>query len=256
MVDTHAHIGLCESPAAEIVAAAGGAGVNRILTVGIGEDSNPGAIALAADHEQVFAAVGRHPNGADGFDDEDAEAIEGLVGRPEVVAVGETGLDFYRDRARPEAQRRAFSAQIAIAVAAGKPVVIHVRDPVGSEAAVEEAFGTLEAEAKGTEVILHCFSAGPRWAARAAELGWYCSFAGNVTYPKARDLRDAASLVPEDRILVETDAPFLAPQPLRGKPNEPANVVETAAVVAEARGIPYEQLEGAVEANATRVFGW
>ena len=246
---------MCEPPAADLVQAAAGAGVNRILTVGLGEDSNPAAVELAVRHEPVFACVGRHPNGADGFDDEAATAIEQLAAAPEVVAIGETGLDFFRDRAEPDAQRRAFAAQIAIAGRAGKPVVIHLRDREGSEAAVEEAFAALTADAKG-DVILHCFSAGPRWAERAAELGWYCSFAGNVTYPKAGALRDAAAIVPDERILVETDSPFLAPQPVRGKPNQPANVVATARTVAQARGVTYEELERTVEANAARAFGW
>lgn len=255
MIDSHAHIGLCEPPAEAIVAAAAEAGVSRILTVGLGEDSNPGAIGLAAEHEGVFAAVGRHPNGADGFDDDAAAALEELAGHDGVVAVGETGLDFYRDRAEPDAQRRAFTAQIEIAARVGKPVVIHIRDREGSEEAVSEAFETLAARAGG-DVILHCFSAGPAWAERAAELGWYCSFAGNVTYPRAGLLREAAALVPADRILVETDSPYLSPQPVRGKPNQPANVVATAERVAEVRGVSYAELGRAVEANAARVFGW
>jgi TatD DNase family protein len=212
-------------------------------------------VALAAEHPSVFACVGRHPNGADGFDEAAAAEIEQLAGRDEVVAIGETGLDFFRDRAQPESQRRAFEAQIAIAARTGKPVVIHLRDQEGSEDAVAEAFETLSAQARG-DVILHCFSAGPSWAERAAEQGWYCSFAGNVTYPKAGELREAAARVPDDRILVETDSPFLAPQPVRGKPNQPANVVATATTVAEARGVSYEELERGVEENAARVFGW
>ena len=255
MVDTHAHLGLCEPVPEDLVDAAAAAGVNRILTVGLGEDSNPGVVELAARHRAVHACVGRHPNGADGFDDEAATTIEALAGRDEVVAIGETGLDFYRDRSAPADQRRAFSAQIAIAGRASKPVVIHLRDREGSTDAITEAFETLAAEAKG-DVILHCFSAGPEWAERAADAGWYCSFAGNATYPKAEPLREAAAAVPDDRILVETDAPFLAPQPVRGKPNQPANVVETARVVAEVRGVSYEELERTVEANAARVFGW
>lgn len=255
MIDSHAHIGLCEPPAGEIVGAAAEAGVNRILTVGLGEDSNPGVVELAAQHEAVFAAVGRHPNGADGFDEAAAAALEELAGRDGVVAVGETGLDFYRDGAEPDSQRRAFAAQIEIAARAGKPVVIHIRDRAGSEDAVAEAFETLAARAEG-DVILHCFSAGRTWAERAAGLGWYCSFAGNVTYPKAEPLREAAAIVPTDRILVETDSPFLSPQPVRGKPNQPANVVATAERVAEVRGVSYEQLERTVEENAARVFGW
>jgi TatD DNase family protein len=256
VVDTHAHLGLCEPPETELVRSARDAGVNRILTVGLGEDSNPGAADSAEASEGVFASVGRHPNSADGFDQGAAEAIEELCARPGVVAVGETGLDFYRDSSDPDDQRRAFSAQIAIARRAGKALVVHLRDPEGSEDAVSEAFDTLEREGEGVSVILHCFSAGPRWAERAAERGWYCSFAGNLTYPKSELIREAATSVPEDRLLVETDSPFLAPQPVRGKPNQPANVVATAERLAEVRGVPYGELEGTVEENAARVFGW
>lgn len=256
MIDSHAHIGLCEADPSAVVAEGREAGVRRILTVGLGEDSNPGAVALAREHEEVFACVGRHPNSAGGFDEGAAEAIESLCADGGVRAVGETGLDFYRDGSAPEEQRRALAAQIEIARRAGLPLVMHVRDRDGSEDAVGEAFATLDERAHGVEVILHCFSAHPRWAERAAERRWYCSFAGNVTYPKAELLREAAALVPEDRLLVETDSPYLSPQPVRGKPNRPANVVATAERLAELRGSSYEQLEAAVEANAARLFGW
>jgi TatD DNase family protein len=256
VVDTHAHLGICEPAEAELVDAARRAGVNRILTVGLGEDSNPEVVRSAEGSDSVFASVGRHPNGAAGFDQSAAEAIEDLCASARVVAVGETGLDFYRDRAEPDDQRKAFSAQIAIARRTGKPLVIHLRDRDGSEDAVSEAFATLDEEADGADVILHCFSTGPRWAERAAERGWYCSFAGNLTYPKADAIREAAALVPQDRMLVETDSPFLAPQAVRGKPNQPANVVATAERLAEVRGVPYGELERTVEANAARVFGW
>jgi TatD DNase family protein len=256
VVDTHAHLALCEPDDDELVAAARDAGVGRILTVGLGEDTNPEAVRAAQEDDAVFAAVGRHPNSANGFDGAAAQAIEELAGRPEVVAIGETGLDFYRDRAEPDEQRGAFSAQIAIARNAGKPVVIHLRDKDGSEDAVTEAFETLDREGEGVAVILHCFSAGPVWAERAAERRWYCSFAGNMTYPSAELLREAAALVPDDRLLVETDSPFLAPQPVRGKPNQPANVVATAERLAEVRGVSYGDLERTVEANAATVFGW
>lgn len=256
MVDTHAHLALCEPPEAELVGAARDAGVNRILTVGLGEESNLDAAASAQASEGVFASVGRHPNSADGFDQGAAEAIEELCSQPGVVAVGETGLDFYRDRSNPDDQRRAFAAQIGIAKRIGKALIVHLRDADGSEDAVSEAFGTLEREGDGVSVILHCFSTGPVWAERAAERGWYCSFAGNLTYKTAEPIREAAAVVPEDRLLVETDSPFLAPQPVRGKPNEPANVVATAEKLAEVRGVPYGDLEGIVEENAARVFGW
>ena len=256
MVDTHAHLGLCEPADGELIASAREAGVSRILTVGLGEDSNPVAVGSAQANEGVFASVGRHPNSADGFDPAAAEAIEALCAMPEVVAVGETGLDFYRDRSEPDEQRRAFSAQIAIAARTGKALVIHLRDADGSEDAVSEAFETLDRDGDGVTVVLHCFSAGAPWAERAAERGWYCSFAGNLTYPRAEAIREAAAVVPEERLLVETDSPFLAPQPVRGKPNQPANVVATAERLAEVRGVPYGALERTVEANAARVFGW
>ena len=256
MVDTHAHLALSEADDDELVAAARGAGVHRILTVGLGEDTNPGAVLAAERYDEVFAAVGHHPNSAGDFDVAASEAIAELAARPEVAAIGETGLDFYRDTADPEAQRRAFSAQISIARSAAKPLVVHLRDPEGSEDAVSEAFETLDREAGGVEVILHCFSTGPAWAERAAERGWYCSFAGNLTYPKSEPIREAAALVPDDRVLVETDSPFLSPQPMRGKPNRPANVVATAERLAEVRGVPYGELERTVEANAARILGW
>ncbi len=257
MVDTHAHLGLCEGDDAELVAAARAAGVRRILTVGLGEDSNPQAVAAAERFEEVFACVGRHPNSAAGFDDGAAQLIEELARDPAAAAVGETGLDYFRDRSPRDDQRRAFRAQIEIARRIEKPLVIHMRSGDGPENdAVDEALAILAGEAAGVTVILHCFSAPARRVAEAAERGWYCSFAGNVTYPKAQELREAARLVPEELLLVETDSPFLAPQPVRGKPNEPANVVETAEVVAGERGVSYGELETSVEVNSARVFGW
>jgi TatD DNase family protein len=256
MIDSHAHLGLCEAGAGELVAAARDAGVRRILTVGLGEDTNPGAIELADEHDEVFAAVGRHPNSAAGFYESDAEELERLAASEEVVAVGETGLDLYREGSPLEEQRRALAAQIEVAREVEKPLVMHIRDPDGSEDAVKECFETLDAQADGVEVILHCFSAHPHWVEQAAERGWFCSFAGNLTYPKSELLREAAALVPEPLLLVETDAPYLSPQPVRGKPNQPANVVATAERLAEVRGVTYEELERVVEANAARAFGW
>ena len=250
MIDSHAHLTLCEDDPEELISASREAGVRRILTVGLGEETNPEAIALAVAHEEVRAAVGRHPNSAGGFDSAAAGVIERLGADPRVAAVGETGLDFYRDRAPREDQYAAFRAQIGIARRLGKPLVIHMRD------SVDETLALLADEADGVTVILHCFSAPSERVTEAAERGWLCSFAGNVTYPKADELREAARLVPEELLLVETDSPFLAPQPMRGKPNQPANVVATAERVAEVRGISYAELERAVEANAERVFGW
>jgi TatD DNase family protein len=258
VVDTHCHLGLCEPPDGELIAAAARVGVRRLLSVGIDEAASEEAIATAEAHEAVYAAVGRHPNGSAGFDDAAAARIEELAAHPRVAAVGETGLDFYRDNAPRDDQRHAFEAHIRIARRVAKPLVIHVRDggTTTDGEALADTFEILRAEAVGVTVILHCFSAPPARAAEAAEWGWYCSFAGNLTYPRSGLLRAAAGEVPDELLLVETDAPFLAPQPVRGRRNEPANVVATAEALAELRGVSYPELEATVEANAARVFGW
>ncbi len=256
MVDTHAHLGICEPADAELVGRARRVGVRRILTVGLDEASNREAIAAAGAHPEVFASVGRHPNSATGFDRRAAAEIEAVAAAEGVVAIGETGLDFYRDGADRDDQRAAFEAQIGIARRKGMPLVIHVRDPRGSDLALDEVFATLASAAEGVTVILHCCSAPPDRVAEATERGWYCSFAGNVTYPNAAELREAARAVPEELLLVETDSPFLAPQPVRGRPNQPAHVIDVAEVVASERGVGYEELERAVEANAARIFHW
>jgi TatD DNase family protein len=255
MIDSHTHLFLCDGSEEELLAAAAETGVKRMLTIGMGAESNRAAVASAERHEAVFAAVGRHPNDAGGFDEEAAAEIRRLGAHGKVRAIGETGLDFYRDTAAPEDQRRAFSAQIEIARELELPIVIHSRDPEGETSASDEIFATLDAEAGRVPVILHCFSA-PHRVADAAERGWYCSFAGNATYPSAKELLFAAAKVPQDRILVETDAPYLAPQPMRGKRNQPAYVVETAREIAAVREVSYEELERAVEANARALFGW
>lgn len=255
MIDSHTHLFLCDGEEAEVVAAASAAGVTRMLSVGMDEETNPVAIAGADLHEPVFAAIGRHPNEATGFDDEAAATIVRLAAHEKVRAIGETGIDYYRDNAPAADQRRAFAAQIEIARDLDLPIVIHGRDPEGGTEATDEIFATLDERAAGCRVILHCFSA-PHRVADAAERGWYCSFAGNVTYPRSEALREAAAQIPEELILVETDAPFLTPQAKRGQRNQPANVVATAEVVAAVRGAPYEQLERTVATNAATLFGW
>lgn len=253
MIDSHAHIAMCKAGASEIVDSAAAAGVTRILTIGLDEGSNREAIDHADSFDGVYASVGRHPNAAEGFDDEAGEDLRRLAEHPKVRAIGETGLDFYRDGAPREDQRRAFALQAALASELGLPLVVHVRDPDGETEAVDEVFDTLDGH-QGP-VILHCFSA-PWRVEDAIERGWYCSFAGNVTYPSAEDLRAAAGSLPDELLLVETDSPYLSPKPVRGKPNTPANVVMTAEVVASVRGSTAESFEESVEANAARLFGW
>ena len=243
MIDTHCHLEMCDA------AAVGEHGLTRIATVGIDEQAIGRALDLAEAHEEVFAIVGRHPNSAEGFDSGDIDPIRRAATHPKTVAIGETGLDYFRDYAPRDDQRRAFEAQIDLAREVGKPLVIHTR------AAEEDTLATLSAHAHGVTVVMHCFSAVDRLD-ECIERGYMCSFAGNVTYPKATDLQDAAARVPDDLLLLETDAPFLAPQPMRGKQNVPANVVHTARRVAELRDVSYEDLERLVERNAARVFGW
>jgi TatD DNase family protein len=255
VIDSHTHLFICEKPTAELLEAAAAAGVNRMLNVGLDETTNAQVIAQAEANEPVFAAVGRHPNSAAGFDAAAQAALAEFGAHDKVRAIGETGLDFYRDTASPDDQRRAFAGQIEVAVDLGLPIVIHARDKDGESTAIDEIFATLDERAAGHTVILHCFSA-PQKVVEAAERGWYCSFAGNVTYPRNADLRFAAAKVPEDRILVETDAPFLTPQVRRRERNEPANVVATAEVVAAERGVSFAELEQTVEANARALFGW
>jgi TatD DNase family protein len=249
LIDSHTHLDLCEPADAELVAAASAVGVVRILTVGIDGASCRAALAAAEDFPQVYAAIGRHPNAAKGFDDADLAELQALAAHERCAAIGETGLDFYRDGAPAEDQERAFAAQIALARETDKPLVIH------SRAADAQTLAQLAAEADGVRVVMHCFSM-PERLGECLERGYAISFAGNVTYKSAGDLAEAAKLVPEERLLVETDAPYLTPQVVRKQRNQPAFVAHTLAFIAELRGIGVEQLGAAVERNAAAVFGW
>jgi TatD DNase family protein len=250
VIDTHCHLDHCDPPDGELVERARAAGITRLATVGTKPASVERALAAAGEHEHVFAIVGRHPHETTGFGQAELEEIEAAAADPNAVAIGETGLDYYRDYAPHPDQRRAFEAQLELAARLNLPVAIHTR------AAEDDTFAILREHAAALPaVILHCFSAPDRLE-ETVERGYLCSFAGNVTYRTAADLQRAASEVPAELLLVETDAPFLSPQPLRGKPNEPANVVHTAHHVAGLRGLSYQELERTVEANAVRVFGW
>jgi TatD DNase family protein len=250
VIDSHTHLHACRPDDAALVAAAVHAGVTRIVTVGTSGASNRAALAAAERFPEVYAAIGHHPNEATGFDDAALEDLAQLARHERCVAIGETGLDYYRDCAPRADQERAFHAQIGLARETGKPLVIHTR------AADDDTIALLAEHAGDLRVILHCFS----MAARAEEcLGhdnWWISFAGNVTYPSAKPLRDAALRVPAARLLVETDAPYLSPQDVRKERNEPANVVRTARVLALERRVGYDELERGIDEAAAAVFGW
>jgi TatD DNase family protein len=250
LIDSHTHLDLCDPPDNELVAAASEAGVTRILTVGRDGISCRAALAAAEDFPQVYAAIGRHPNEASGFDDAALAELEALAAHPKCAAIGETGLDYYRDYAPRADQQRAFEAQVELARQTGRPLVIHTR------AAEDDTLRTLSERAADLRVILHCFSMPERIEECLAHERWRISFAGNVTYPKAQGLRLAAIRVPAERLLVETDAPFLSPQSVRSQRNQPANVVRTAHAIALERRVSYEELETAVDRAAAEVFGW
>jgi TatD DNase family protein len=239
VIDTHAHLDALDDPASAI-SRAREAGVERILAIGCGLDSTRATLAIAERHQGVSVAAGVHPHQA-----ADGERLDGLLDE-RIVAVGEIGLDFYRDYAPRDVQRQVFAAQLELAEQHRKPVVIHSRSADDETATALEHFS-------GT-VVLHCFSS-PGLLSVALERGYYVSFAGNVTYPKAMELREAARAVPAERILAETDCPYLAPQPVRGKRNEPAYVVHTVASLAETRGDDPGELGRRIDDNAASAFG-
>jgi len=243
VIDTHAH--LCSEDAAVVLERAHAAGVGRIVTVSTTVAGADEALALAAAHEGVFASLGLHPYEAAHADELALEQLRTLLASPGVVAVGETGLDYFRDTASPPEQRRLFDAQLELAAELGLPVVIHSREAEQDTLAALAGFAG--------DVILHCFSS-PGLLPVALERGWYVSFAGNVTYPNAVALREAAQLVPAERLLAETDSPYLAPQPVRGRRNEPAHVMLTLALLAETRQVDAAVLEAQIDANAAAVF--
>jgi TatD DNase family protein len=249
VIDSHTHLDMCEPPDAELVAAANAAGVRRMLTVGIDGASCRAALAAAEAFPQVYAAIGRHPNAAKGFDDADLADLRALAAHERCVAIGETGLDFYREGAPRADQERAFAAHIELARETGKPLIIHTR------AAELQTLDQLAAEAAQVSIVMHCFSM-PRELGECLERGYAVSFAGNVTYRNAGDLADAARHVPDGQLLVETDAPYLTPQAVRKERNQPAYVVHTAAFLAELRGVEVDELGQTLELNAARVFGW
>ena len=245
MIDTHAHLDALDDADAAL-ARARESGVTRVITIATDVPGCRRALELVNAHEEVFAVLGIHPHEAGTATGEDVAAVRGLLAHPKAVGVGETGLDWFRDYAPHDAQTRLFEQLLAVAAETGKPAVIHTRAADADTLAVLAGFSG--------RVVLHCFSS-PHLLETALERGWYISFAGNATYPKAVDLRLAATVVPADRILAETDSPYLAPQPVRGQRNEPAYVMHTLTALAQARGDDVHELERQIERNAAECFG-
>jgi len=244
VIDTHAHLDALED-ADQAVERALAAGVTRIVTVGTGIDSCRRALAIAERHDAVFAALGIDPHRAGTPDADRVDELRELLAHPKAVAVGECGLDYHYGAERKAEQQQLFDAQLELAAETGKPVVIHTR------AANDDTAAALRAH-PGT-VVLHCFSE-PHLLPIAQEHGWYVSFAGNVTYPKATDLRLSSRVVAEARLLAGTDSPYLAPQPVRGRRNEPAYVAHTVAELARVRGADADELGRRIVANAAAAF--
>lgn len=253
-VDAHCHLDTIgeNDPAAipATIARARAAGVGAMVTIGTDLASSRAAAEIAGEHAGVWAAVGVHPHDAATLDDRAFAELMALACLPKVMAIGEIGLDYYRDLSPREVQREAFRRQLALARTLGKTVVIHMRD------AIEEVFAILEEAGPPERLVFHCFSGTADQARRGLELGGYVSFAGNISYKNAGNLREAAAAVTPERLLVETDSPFLAPVPHRGKPNEPAFVPFVGTAVAQARDVPVESIAAATSANAARAFGF
>ena len=249
LVDTHCHLHLLDEKAEEVVAAAHAGGVGQLVDVGIDLASSRQAGANAARLAGVSAAAGIHPNEAIRLDGAALEELRALLADERVVAVGETGLDYYRDRAPKDVQRAAFAAQVRLARELDKALVVHCRGD-----AWDDVLAVLEAEGAPERVVLHCFTGDERVAARVLQAGCYLSFSGTVTFRNAPDQRAACKLVPLDRMVLETDSPFLAPHPYRGQPNRPGRVAVTAETVAAVHGLPVEEVAAATTATARAAF--
>ena len=247
MIDTHTHLDHNKASAEVQLTAAAEAGVGLLIQSGTDVQSSRLAVRLAEAHAGLYATVGIHPHDAARGGVDGVRELEELAGHPKVVAIGETGLDFYRNRSPQDAQEDVFRAQMELARHQHLPIVIHTRD------ADSRSIPMLLEHAAGCTVVLHCFSM-PERLEEFVELGWFMSFAGNVTYKKAAALQDAVRRVPADLLLLETDAPYLTPEPLRGRDNVPAYITHTYRFVAGVRGVQLEDLARLVMANAGRAF--
>lgn len=254
LVDTHCHLDAQYFPGGpdEALARAEASGVVGFVVIGVGADLSPAraAVALAERRERVFAAVGVHPHDAITWTADVHVELSSLAARPSVVAVGEIGLDYHYDHSPRDVQRAVFARLVGLARDVGKPIVVHTREAAADTLAVLEAEGAREVGG-----VIHCFSEDQAFAARALDLGFDLSFSGIVTFKNARSVHEVAAWAPLDRILVETDSPYLAPVPQRGKPCEPAYIVHTARRVAELRGMTLSDLAASTTRNAERRFG-
>lgn len=246
-VDTHCHLFLCDREPQLLLEEARAAGVGAVICAGIDPDSSRRSLEMAESFRGVFATAGMHPHTASAMDDAAGRAIEELLANPHVVAVGETGLDFYRTLSPREDQESNLRLHVAMAREADLPLVVHVRD------AWPEILRLLD-EGSAERVVIHCFSGDARIARECVARGYHISFAANITYPKNADLREAVSAVPIDRVLVETDSPYLAPQRIRGRDNAPANTVDVIEEIATVRGAAFETVRDAVATNAYSAF--
>jgi TatD DNase family protein len=249
LVDTHCHLYLLGASAEELVAEAATAGVGHVVDVGIDLASSEVAAANAARIPSVSASAGIHPNSAGEATPEAMAAVEALLERPEVVAVGETGLDNYRDNTAPEVQRAAFAAHAELAKRFALALIIHCRD------AFDDVLDVLDRVGPPELVVFHCFTGDAAMAKRIVDAGWVVSFSGTVTFKNAPGQRAACAVVPLEQMVLETDSPFLSPHPYRGRPNRPGRVAVTAVTVAEVHGIGLDAVAEATSATAARTFG-
>lgn len=247
--DSHCHLDLLGPGVAGVLADAQAAGISRVVTVGYSLESSRWAAACAAQHPAVDAAVAIHPNETGAADEGAFEEITRLAGLPQVRAIGETGLDYYRDWSDRGVQQEWFRAHIGLAKQAGKALVIHDR------AAHDDVLRILAEEGPPRQVVFHCFSGDQEMVKTCAGAGYFMSFAGNVTFANAGDLREAARAVPAGLLLVETDAPYLTPVPHRGKVNAPAMIPHTLRCLAEVRGVPVDELGAEIMQTGERIFG-
>jgi TatD DNase family protein len=259
-IDSHAHLEghKYDADRADVFARARETGVEGLLAIGNGQgpDEVDCAIKLAEQHDNTWATLGVHPHEASLVNDDHYARMAELARHPKIVAWGEIGLDYYYDHSPRDVQQRVFIRQLQLARVAKLPVVLHIRPSDNSENAWDDCFGILAEHWNDSALggVLHCFTGTVDHARKGLDIGFLVSFAGNVTYPKAQNIRDAAKLIPLDRMLIETDSPYLAPIPYRGKRNEPAFVAHTAKAIADLRGISVEAIGNATTENFKRFF--